>query len=79
MNQNSRTVLITGASSGIGLSTALLFLQKNWYVVCLGKEQKSFNLLKSKLQKNTKNIEFHSVDFSNPHAIEDFFKSKNFR
>ena len=78
MKQNKRTVLITGATSGIGLSTALLFLKKNWNVVCLGKKERSFDLIKKKLQ-NDNNIEFHAVDFSHPNSIKEFFKKKNFQ
>ena len=29
----AKTVLITGASSGIGLECAKQFLKKNWYVI----------------------------------------------
>ena len=79
MNQNPRTVLITGASSGIGLSTALLFLEKNWHVVCLAREQKSFDLIKEKLGRNISNIEFHSVDFTNPKSLDAFFQKKDFK
>lgn len=79
MNQKLRTVLITGASSGIGLSTALLFLKKNWYVVCLAREENSFNLIRKKLGSNTENIEFHAVDFSNPNSLDNFFQKKDFK
>ena len=79
MDQNLRTVLITGASSGIGLSTALLFLKKNWYVVCLAREQKSFDVIKEKLGTNIRNIEFHGVDFTNPSALDVFFQKKDFK
>ena len=79
MNQNPRTVLITGASSGIGLSTALLFLEKNWNVVCLASEQKSFDKIKEKLGTNLSNIEFHAVDFTNPKSLDAFFQKKDFK
>ena len=79
MDQNLRTVLITGASSGIGLSTALLFLKKKWYVVCLAREQKSFDVIREKLGANISNIEFHAVDFTNPKSIDAFFQKKDFK
>ncbi len=33
MNNTNKTVLITGASSGIGLETALYFFERNWNVI----------------------------------------------
>ena len=79
MDKNPRTVLITGASSGIGLSTALLFLEKNWHVVCLAKEKKSFDEIKKKCGRNISNIEFHAVDFTDPKSLDAFFQKKDFK
>jgi NAD(P)-dependent dehydrogenase (short-subunit alcohol dehydrogenase family) len=33
MNNSSKTVLVTGASSGIGMETALYFHEKGWHVI----------------------------------------------
>ena len=49
MDNDSRTVLITGSTSGIGLSCALLFAERNWNVVCLAKKSSSFGKIKENL------------------------------
>ena len=49
MDNYSRTVLITGSTSGIGLSCALLFAERNWNVVCLAKKSSSFSKIKKLL------------------------------
>lgn len=60
-----RTVLITGASSGIGKATALLFGKKGWNVaVALRNPESSTEL------NNLKNISIYSVDVTDTISIE---------
>lgn len=66
MNNESKTVLITGATSGIGYALAEKFLQKKWRVVIVGFKQadtdnavKKLSLLHPKAE-----IKAHSADLS---------------
>lgn len=43
-----RTVIISGASSGIGAETAQLFAKKNYYVVLLGRDEAKLKNIKNK-------------------------------
>ena len=79
MNKYSRTVLITGSTSGIGLSCALLFSKRYWNVVCLARNSNNFKNIKNKLDGNYQNFEFHEVDLLDNGALEKFFKEKKFK
>ncbi|WP_158974772.1 SDR family NAD(P)-dependent oxidoreductase [Cellulophaga sp. L1A9] len=50
----NKTVLITGATSGIGKSTAILFAANNYNVVLCGRRQERLDILKQELSKETK-------------------------
>lgn len=62
-----KTVLITGASSGIGKETAFHFHQKNHFVIGLGRNQTELE----KMQRELKNFVFFIVDFQDSMAIEN--------
>ena len=79
MKKYPRTVLITGGTSGIGLSCVFLFLKKNWNVICLAKTSTSIKNIKKKIDGNLNNIEFYEVDLSKKGAVEQFFKKKEFK
>ena len=52
----SKTVLITGATGGLGLSIADEFYKKNFNMILTGTNESKLNLLTSKYKKNTKVI-----------------------
>ncbi|MBO0590971.1 SDR family NAD(P)-dependent oxidoreductase [Cellulophaga sp. E16_2] len=56
----NKTILITGATSGIGKSTAILFAANNYNVVLCGRRQERLNALKQELGKETK---VHTLNF----------------
>lgn len=60
-----RTILITGASSGIGKATALLFSEKGWNVAAAMR-----NPEKSSELNKVKNISTYSVDVTDVKSIE---------
>ncbi len=61
-----KTVLITGASSGIGKETAFYFHQKNYLVIGIGRNQSELEKTKSEL----KNFVFFIADFQEALSIE---------
>lgn len=49
---NNKVVIITGASKGIGLSTALKFAANNYNVTLVGRDQEELDQIKLKIEKN---------------------------
>ena len=68
----SKTVLITGATGGLGLSIADEFYKKNFNMILTGTNESKLNLLTSKYKKNTKVI---MCDLANTHEINDMLKN----
>lgn len=62
-----KTVLITGASSGIGKATAFYFHQKDYFVIGLGRNQAELE----KIQKELPNFLFLIADFQEVSSIEN--------
>ena len=61
-----KTVVITGASSGIGLSTAQLFSQKGFHVFLLGRDTRRLSQVQKKLKKDS---DFISADLADTKAL----------
>lgn len=74
----NKTVIITGASSGIGRACVEVFSKHKYNILCLGRD-------KSKLKKTVKEAKlngaasatYYSIDFLETNSIEDFFNTLN--
>ena len=62
VNDNEKVVLITGATSGIGLATAELFSQHGFRVILTGRRTERLDSLKEKLEDSHKN-KVHLLNF----------------
>lgn len=62
----SKTVLITGASSGIGKATAELFARKGWNVVATMRSHEDFPAL-----TETENLRVLQLDVTDPQSVRD--------
>jgi NAD(P)-dependent dehydrogenase (short-subunit alcohol dehydrogenase family) len=72
MSKENKTVIITGGANGIGLATAIKFLEKEHSVIIIDKEKtKELNELNSKFQNR---ISFFNVDVSNASSLNRAFK-----
>jgi len=61
-----KTIFITGASSGLGKATAILFQSKGWHVIATMRyPEKEMGL------KKLDNITLHELDVTNPQKIKD--------
>ena len=66
------TILIVGASSGIGKETALIFSKKNWKVIACSRNVKKLNdLSKLSINKNNKSILTSKLDVTNSSMLSE--------
>ena len=63
------TVLITGASRGIGQAAARAFAKAGWNLLLVARNEKSLKSLADELGGNRNKIFYSSIDFSDPENI----------
>tara|TARA_R110000868_G_scaffold124959_4_gene330133 strand:- start:66526 stop:67290 length:765 start_codon:yes stop_codon:yes gene_type:complete len=79
MVKKTQIALITGATSGIGKSTAILFAANGIHLVLCGRRQERLDILKQELSKETKvhtlNFDIRNKDavFNAIHSLPDDF------
>ena len=72
MNETQKSIFVTGAASGIGRATALLFAKKGWFVGAVDvNEQRLESLTK---EMGTNNYFTHVLDVTNRAAFEQVLK-----
>ncbi len=62
-----KTILITGASSGIGLETALLFSRRGWRVAATGRNLEKL----SAALEGVENVRIYSLDVTSSSSVEE--------
>ena len=68
-----KVVIITGASSGIGRATALLFAENGAKVVALGRNEKELNALRDEASEKDGTVKIHLADIRETTQVERFF------
>lgn len=75
MKNENQTVLITGATSGIGLELARLFAADKYNMVLVSRDEQNLNLVASELQiMGAGNVTVIPKDLSLPNAADDIFE-----
>tara|TARA_Y100001968_G_C19426754_1_gene754806 strand:- start:1421 stop:2128 length:708 start_codon:yes stop_codon:yes gene_type:complete len=69
------TVLITGASRGLGKAAVKAFSKAGWDLLLVARDQKSLHLLSEDLKGQKINVFYESIDFSHPSKIEGGIKN----
>jgi NAD(P)-dependent dehydrogenase (short-subunit alcohol dehydrogenase family) len=65
-----RTVVITGASSGIGRASALLFAENGWNVVAVGRNERDLAMLRDEAQDKEGVVKIHLADLLEATQLE---------
>ena len=69
-----KTVLITGATSGIGLELFKIFSKEKYYVIGIGRNKKRITKTLNSINKNRKNLQsFYLCNFENLEDIKKVF------
>ncbi|MCT4664171.1 MAG: oxidoreductase [Flavobacteriales bacterium] len=73
-NQNGKTVLITGANTGLGFQTALEFAKKNASVIMAGRNEQKIQLAISQIKSKIPNAQLEAgiVDLSDLDSVKNF-------
>ena len=66
----SKVIIVTGASSGIGFATALLFAKRGSNVLAVGRNEKDLNKLREKANGATGRLKIHLADLSETTQVE---------
>ena len=69
MNERRKSIFITGAASGIGRATAVLFAEKEWYIGAVDINEQGLKTLQEKLGAD--NLFTHALDVTNRGAFDD--------
>ena len=70
-----KTVLITGASSGIGEQTAIVFAEKGYNLILVARRLENLNKVKSNILKNNNvDIKLINLDLSNTDSAESLMQ-----
>ncbi len=68
------TVLITGASRGIGLATAREFANAGWDLLLTARNEASLDSLAEELVNTGRTIRYKPIDLSDPEAVPNGFR-----
>lgn len=73
MTNNGKTVLITGATSGIGLEFAKLFYLKEYNLLLVSRNKDKLERIKNLIKTNENSIDLMQSDLSQKNAAQDLY------
>lgn len=73
-----KTVLITGASSGIGKETAFVYAENNYNLILVARRKENLETIKNEIEKNHKvKVDIFDIDLSKTDSAEQLYKKIN--
>ncbi len=74
-NFSEKTVLITGASRGIGFSILNSFIGTGAKIIATATTESSCNALREKLRSSAQDVSIYPLDIASADSVESFFKA----
>ncbi len=74
MVKAQKVALVTGGSSGIGFDTSLIFAQRDYHVISIGRDKAKLENLKSKASEKNLPIETIKLDVNDEKSVGLLFK-----
>ncbi|MBK7158954.1 MAG: SDR family NAD(P)-dependent oxidoreductase [Ignavibacteria bacterium] len=75
ITSENKTILITGATSGIGLEFVKIYADLNYNIIAIGRDSEKLKLLKSDIEiKYSVNVSTLMIDLSNPEDLINLSK-----
>ena len=74
-NLKDKIAVITGASQGIGKTTAKIFSNSGAHVVCIARNEEKIKILSDEISENGNSASYISCDISNGNLFSDTIKS----
>lgn len=75
ITSENKTILITGATSGIGLEFVNIYADLNYNIIAIGRDSEKLKLLKSDIEiKYSVNVSTLMIDLSNPEDLINLSK-----
>ncbi len=77
--KNNKTVLITGATSGIGLACAKIFAKNNYNLVLAARNLEKLESIKKEIEKDSEkiNVNIFKLDVQNKVEVKNLFEQVN--
>lgn len=75
MNKKVNSILITGASSGIGKALVQVFVNNNYHVIGISRRDNKLYELKESLGEKKNYFDYYKVDISEKNQIDEFYNN----
>ncbi len=72
-----KVVLVTGGSSGVGFETSLLFAEKGYHVISIGRNEAKLENLKNQACDKNLSLETLKLDINDEKSVDRLFKNIN--
>lgn len=71
---NLKSIIITGAGSGLGKELALLYASQGFHIILIGRTMKKLKVVEEQIQANNGHADSYTVDITDKKSVQNFIK-----